>query len=61
MALRKKASESSVPSFEGSLAGNAKLTPSLFGSSRYKMLVVQRLVCILCSYDAVYVSHRNGQ
>lgn len=61
MALRRKVSEASVPSIKGSLAGNAELTPSLFGSSRYEMVVVQRLICLLCSQYAVYVSHRNGQ
>lgn len=61
MALRRKGSKSGVPSFKGSLAGNAKLTTSLFGRSRYEMQVVERLVCLLCSKDAVCISHRHGQ
>lgn len=51
--LRRKGSKPSVTSFESSLAGNAESAPSLFGSSSYAMSVVQRLVSLFCSEDAV--------
>lgn len=47
--LRRKGSKPSFTSFESSLAGNAELTHSLFGSSSYDMPVGQSLVYLFCS------------
>lgn len=56
--LRRKGSKPSVTSFESSLAGNAKLIPSLFGSSSYDMPVVQFSLLFLLIGCSVYFTQK---